>query len=99
MQIVAGRGPAGSGVAPQGFDVAGWRQRMQQSDIADELFVPLENGDWFDRRFRVMPGEQAHARTRITGVRFLAADPDHANLEPERAVQNDFHRLLDSLIK
>ena len=81
------------------FDDARWRRRMQQADVADELFLPLENGNWDDARFRLVRGERAAARTRITGVRYLAADPKQENLEPERAVQNDFHRLLTSLIK
>ncbi len=81
------------------FDDDRWRRRMQQSDIADELFLPLSHGDWNKAKFRIVKGERGQAKTRITGVRYLAADPKGENLEPERAVQNDFHRLVDSLIK
>lgn len=82
-----------------GFDDERWRQRMQRSDIADELFMPLVHGDWNAAKFRVVKGEKSRAKTRITGVRYLAADPKGENLEPERAVQIDFHRLVDSLMK
>ncbi len=72
---------------------------MRRADVADELFLPLDNSRWNRSRLRLVPGERGAARTRITGVRFLAADPAREDLEPERAVQNDFHRLLSSLIK
>jgi hypothetical protein len=72
---------------------------MAQSDVASELFVPLESSAWVRDRFRVLREERRSARTRITGVRLLAADPRRENLEPERAVQTDFRRLVDSLIK
>lgn len=88
-----GRGSGGD------FDDARWRSRMQQSDIADELFLPLDHAAWAETRFRLVRGEAPSAKTRITGVRFLAADPERENLEPERAVQNDLHRLVDSLIR
>ena len=85
------------------FDHAAWRQRMQQADIADELFLPLECGEWHERgrgaKFRVPRDMKRRARTRVTGVRFLAADPERKNLEPERAVQTDFHRLVTSLMR
>ncbi|MEM7200119.1 MAG: vWA domain-containing protein [Planctomycetota bacterium] len=80
------------------FDDERWRRRMQRSDIAAELFIPLNHGDWTKAKFRLIRGEGAQAKTGITGVRFLAADPRGESLEPERAVQNDFHRLVDSLI-
>lgn len=79
--------------------VEAWRARMRRTDIADELFLPLERGAWHNGVYRVPPEERARARTRVTGVRFHAADPDRNNLEPERATQTDFHRLLTSLIR
>lgn len=105
------RGPGATGLlrdaalasAGEGFDPAAWRQRMQQADIADELFLPLDCGEWRERgqaaKFRIARDMRRRARTRVTGVRFLAADPERKNLEPERAVQTDFHRLLTSLIR
>jgi len=81
------------------FDVSKWRRRMAQTDIAAELFLPVQNADWRKDRLRVRRREKSEARTRITGVRLNEADPAGENLEPERATQTDFRRLVDSLIK
>jgi hypothetical protein len=99
MATTATRSEQGPAEQRDDFDDARWRARMQQADIADELFLPLDHSTWVDARFRLLRGAKARARTRITGVRFAAADPERQNLEPERAVQTDFHRLVDSLIR
>ena len=88
-------GHAGAGAPAEST----FRRRMLASDIADELFLPLAVAEWRDGAFRLKRGERRFARTEITGVRYLAADPARENPEPERAVQTDFHRLLQSLIR
>ncbi len=96
----------GDGASPQslasdalGFDEAAWRRRMAEADIADELFLPLAFAEWDAGRWRLKKDERRLARTEITGVRYLAADPKRENPEPERATQTDFHRLLTSLVR
>lgn len=76
-----------------------WRARIATSDIADELFLPAEHGEWRKGRWRVRKAERREARTRITGCRLLEADPARENLAPEREVQTDFRRLVVSVAR
>ncbi|MBK8974996.1 MAG: VWA domain-containing protein [Planctomycetes bacterium] len=96
---VAGTVASGQPAAGVAFDEAELVRRMRHADVADELFLPIEHSSWHGGRQRLERQDRARARTRITGVRLLAADLERRNLEPEREVQTDFRRLLQSLIR
>jgi len=72
-----------------------FRHRMQQPDIVSELFLPM--GSHFSVN-KDKP-EIAKANTKISGVRFQAADPSGENLELERQCQQDVVNLVQSLIQ
>jgi hypothetical protein len=76
-----------------------FRNRMQQPGIVPVLFFPMGHTVWEGGRFSLkMDKEQiAQADTKISGVRFQAADPSGENIEYERQCQQDVVYLVQSL--
>jgi len=74
---------------------------LQQHDIISELFLPIGYAVWEEGRFSLKKDKEkiAQASTKISGVRFQAADPKGENLEPERQCQQDVINLVKSLIQ
>jgi len=78
-----------------------FRHCLQQHNIISELFLPAGYAVWEEGRFSLKKDKEkiAQASTKISGVRFQAADPKGENLEPERQCQQDVVNLVKSLIQ
>jgi len=84
-----------------GVDEPLFRNRMQQPDIVSELFLPMGHATWENGHFSLKKEKEvmAQAETKISGVRFQAADPSGENQEAERQCQQDVLNLIQSLIQ
>jgi len=72
-----------------------FNKRLQQPDIVAAFFFPLSHAAWHDGYYSLNKDDIPNVRTKLSGVRFQAADP--SNLEPERQCQQDVLNLIQSL--
>ncbi|KHD05248.1 hypothetical protein PN36_27130 [Candidatus Thiomargarita nelsonii] len=72
-----------------------FNNRLQQPDIVAALFFPLSHATWQRGYYSLNKEDNPKVRTKLSGVRFQAADP--SNLEPERQCQQDVLNLIQSL--
>lgn len=82
--------------SPQ-FDEERFRRRMQQLDVASELFHPVTHATWREGRTVVDRDERREVRTQISGVRLQPRDKRDEDPTPERETQSDLTHLVASL--
>jgi len=74
-----------------------FNKRLQQPDIVAAFFFPLSHATWHDGYYSLNKDDIPKVRSKLSGVRFQAADPSGENLEPERQCQQDVLNLIQSL--
>jgi len=97
--------PAATGARASGERTVRWidpqrfRSRMEQSDIASELFFPAAHAYWHEGRYRLRRGALHEARSPFSGVRLLPSDPQTDEHSGERQCQKDVASLVQSVAR